>query len=436
MPTYLRIRASDNMPLHLHATNRNPAGRWHSGWERHHDRLNAHEEEDARNPIFVYTRGRLRREMPADRALALGYLSQAQWDRYLATLRGENLSRNRFGLDAANSTSRVRMQPTPETAVVYGTLEELPDDEWLHPVSSRKFGVEMECITNLGMLVAACQRRGVILNRESYNHTDHTDGLTWKAVSDSSLRYTGSRPGFATVEIVSPVLNGTAGLRQIKLMTDAMAEVGTIVNNTCGLHVHQDAHDMTIQSAVRLAKNYSNAQLAIDKLVAPSRRGDRTYCGPISQNQIRVMSETPALTGLSTERMRNVNFGPAYRAHKSFEFRQHNGSVDFQKIAAWIALCASMMEKAKADIMIESNTNDLAVLLGKMNMPAHLNRYLAGRAKSLKTVTDAEYAAMLDASGMPVVQPTPITDADIQDIAPIFSRDEFGRIIPTAASRA
>jgi hypothetical protein len=86
--------------------------------------------------------------------------------------------------------------------------------------------------------------------------------------------------------------------------------------------------------------------------------------------------------------------------------------------------------------MIESNTNDLAVLLGKMNMPAHLNRYLAGRAKSLKTVTDAEYAAMLDASGMPVVQPTPITDADIQDIAPIFSRDEFGRIIPTAASRA
>ncbi len=327
-----------------------------------------------------------------------------------------------------------------DVAVVYGTAEETSDDVWLQPVSERKFGVEMECITDLGALIAACRRLGVTLAREGYNHNDHHDGVTWKAVSDGSLRYTGSRPGFATVEIVSPVMSGTAGLRQLKLMTKAMAEVGTIVNQTCGLHVHQDAHDLTVLNAVRLAHNYNNAQRAIDKLVAPSRRGSQTYCGPFDSSELRLMESATSINGFPTHRYRSVNIGPAYRAHRSVEFRQHHGTVDFKKVAAWVSFTASMVEKAKAGVMVETNTQGLQIVFDKMQMPSNINLYLLGRAKELKTISDAEYNSVLGVlsareSGTPAPVEVPAADP-IEDIPEIFSRDAFGRIIPTPASRA
>lgn len=427
MTTYLRIRR-DGIPLHNHPTNRNPNGHWHGAWEQHHDMRDAHDVHNAAEPIFE-TSGRNSGHMSIEQAIRWGHMSQAQWEMYTRSLNGEVL------IHWYQRKQERRANRLNGTVAVASPA--LPDD-WMIPLSERKFGVEIECCTNLSALITACRNKGITLSDQMATYS-HEAPSTWKAMGDGSVRYSGSVPSIRPVEIVSPILQGADGLRQLKLMTEAMAEVGTVVNQTCGLHVHHDAHDMTVANALRVAMNFNNAQAAIDKLVAPSRRGQRQYCGPFLPHEVTRMQTATAIMDFPGDRYRNINIAPAWRAHRTFEIRQHQGSIEFKKIAAWIKLGQRIMDSGRAGVMVETGTVDLSVFFNKINVPMHLRTFFRERAKYFKMITDAEGERILNGAEptpAPVFTPEEEAPQALPDIPSVFTRDERGRIIPTPAGMA
>lgn len=430
MTTFLRIRR-DGIPLHNHPTNRNPSGHWHGAWEQHHDMRDAHIVHDAVNPIFE-TAGRDRSHMSIENAIRWGNLSIMQWEMYRRSLEGEILihwyARKQERKAARNGTAPV----ATNVSVALG-----PDD-WMLPLTARRFGVEMECgVSNLSLLITACLNRGLRLDDQMDTYS-HATPETWKAMGDGSLRWTGGMRG---IEIVSPILQGAEGLRQLKLMCEALNEVGAKVNSTCGLHVHHDANDMTTGTARRVAMNYQNGQAAIDKLVAPSRRGTQQYCGPFDSHEIRMITTAENIADFPRNRYKNINIAPAHVLHKTFEIRQHQGTVEFLKVAAWVKLGQAMMEQGKAGVMVETGTADLALFFNKMSLPMHLRQFFRSRTLKLKTITETEGERILNDAGVaPIFMAEEEAPADLtspmDSIPSVFTRDRYGRIVPTVAGLA
>lgn len=319
MPTMMRF-SRDGTVYHMHPVRGsvNSQGRWHWPWERHPRDINAHSRENVESP-YIRLANR-RHPVPWE-------------DRYLT------LTEDQIG-------AYYRALNTRAYSIVPGVFVSTPvilEPDVISvpvtPISERRFGVEMECITNTNAFTEACRRRGITVLSRGYSHVTPSHN-TWMLTPDGSLSYTGRREGFRTIEVVSPILKGQAGMEALKKVCEAHAEVGTIVNRTCGLHVHHDATALTLGQAKRIAHSYSNVQGIIDSLVAPSRRANNAYCGRLSPGDLRNIDAAITIGNMANNmgRYKNVNIGHAYHTHKTIEFRQHQGTVDYDKIAAWITL--------------------------------------------------------------------------------------------------
>ena len=114
----------------------------------------------------------------------------------------------------------------------------------------RKFGVELELVEiTREQAVRALTGVGIAVREEGYNHETRRH---WKIVSDSSVR-----GGF---EVVSPVLQGEAGLDEVRKATTALDDMGATANRSCGYHVHLDAEGLTASDiraivAAKIQKN-------------------------------------------------------------------------------------------------------------------------------------------------------------------------------------
>jgi hypothetical protein len=95
----------------------------------------------------------------------------------------------------------------------------------MRDASEIRFGIEMETLLPTG----TCQVG-------QYHHGTQVAGLPrgWNAQHDGSLHT--SLPGYAGVEIVSPILKGADGLRQIAEVCTWLAAKNARVNETCGFH--------------------------------------------------------------------------------------------------------------------------------------------------------------------------------------------------------
>lgn len=213
------------------------------------------------------------------------------------------------------------------------------------------FGVEFEGgFKNAGgidIMLGMVRDRGlqIIDNRLRADHTDHSDA--WKVVYDSSIN------DFAeTCEIVSPVLCGENGWYQLLTMCEIFARVGFGVNRSCGTHVHIGCRDEEWATIASVAVTYNNAYTAYDSIVAPSRRGAGRWCKPYSPVNIAKIANSvrpsdvfrgdgPCADVSRTtnhyvrSRYHAVNL-TAYYQRKTIEFRQHGGTVEFEKISRWI----------------------------------------------------------------------------------------------------
>lgn len=146
---------------------------------------------------------------------------------------------------------------------------------------NRKFGIEIEAYNcSRERLARELREAGIEVMVESYNHTTRPH---WKLVTDSSIS------GNDTFELVSPILVGEVGLRELEKVCWILDLCDVKVNGSCGLHVHIDAAGFSMETWRNLALSYKHLEPVIDRFMPASRR-DNYYCkglGHVSDEMIR-----------------------------------------------------------------------------------------------------------------------------------------------------
>jgi len=207
----------------------------------------------------------------------------------------------------------------------------------------RLWGVEIEFLSTVSREEVArrMSEKGVRCYVEGYNHTTKEH---WKVVTDASCGY----------ELVSPPLKGDEGFRQLKIACEVLNELGAKVDRRCGLHVHHDARDFSVDTFKRVFALYIRYEDSIDELLPRSRRGsNNSYCKSLKGydalemlKQVRRCTTVERLSRVyNNDRYYKINL-QSYRRHGTIEFRQHSGTVEYEKIKHWIVLTQAIINRA------------------------------------------------------------------------------------------
>ena len=226
--------------------------------------------------------------------------------------------------------------------------------------ANRSFGIELEFISSqYGSTVIASkltELTGIRVMGESYNHSTKS---YWKIVTDGSLSGRGQG-----LELVSPPLKGEDGLLQIKKLMKALDEIGGMsVNRTCGFHVHQDVNDLSHEAIKKVVARYIKLESSIDELQPESRRGNNnSYCKSLKKwtanafmKELNSCKSVASMDYLFGSRYYKVNL-KSYVKYGTLEFRQHAGTLDYEKIKNWVLLTQHMV--TVADKAVKFNCND------------------------------------------------------------------------------
>jgi hypothetical protein len=220
---------------------------------------------------------------------------------------------------------------------------------------NRKFGVEIEaCNVDRQTLADKLNLAGIDCRIEGYGHENRPH---WKIVSDASIYGTNS------FELVSPPMTGEQGIEKLKTVCRVLNECNAKVNKTCGMHIHFDASQLTLQTWKNIFINYNRLETTIDGFMPVSRKRDNnTYCKGFGNftNFEQKIEQAMTLTDISYIFGQNRYFKvnpQSYARHKTIEFRQHGGTVDFEKISNWIFFLDNLVTRSQNGL-IENATLD------------------------------------------------------------------------------
>ena len=188
---------------------------------------------------------------------------------------------------------------------------------------NHRFGVEIEAYNcSRERLARELRDAGIQVSVEGYNHDARNH---WKLVTDSSLE------GRDTFELVSPILVGEEGLKELETVCWVLDACDVKVNESCGFHVHMDASDFSIETWKNLALSYKHIETLIDSFMPRSRRDNR-YCKSLNAlpeaRIIRAATIHELQQVFGNNRYYKVNL-EAYSRHRTVEFRQHSGTINF-----------------------------------------------------------------------------------------------------------
>lgn len=226
----------------------------------------------------------------------------------------------------------------------------------------RKFGVEIECNIPGGHDGAAARRLRELIP------------TGWRVKGDGSLN---SSTG---VELVGPPLTGEDGLNQVRQVCEALATVGATVDRRCGLHVHHDVRDIGREGLVHFTRSWAANQNLLDWLVSPSRRSAAApyYCRAWTESQLRSLRADRLTVG---ERYKTVNLH-SFSKFGTVEIRQHQGTLSFRKIEAWIKIAQAMLDavaSAARALGAHGSLRELFATLGT-SLDEDTGAFLMGRA--------------------------------------------------------
>ncbi|MDE2098603.1 MAG: amidoligase family protein [Patescibacteria group bacterium] len=155
------------------------------------------------------------------------------------------------------------------------------------------------------------------------------------------------------VEIPSPILRGTEGLRQLRAVMELLRTNGFSTGSGDGLHVHHDAPEFVDDDTLtaRLIELWEENLPVIDRFVSPLRRGGTylmcdSYRSTYRAQQWASFKRSKSLGDLGLDKFRSLNVTPL-RHYGTIEFRLHEGTLDFDQASAWIHFGQSMLEMAK-----------------------------------------------------------------------------------------
>ncbi|MAQ49077.1 MAG: hypothetical protein CL720_05110 [Chloroflexi bacterium] len=209
--------------------------------------------------------------------------------------------------------------------------------------TNRTFGIEIEFVGACQYdVMAAIQAAGIDCHVEHYNHTTRP---YWKIVTDSSLR---SIRGHA-YELVSPKLKGADGIEELRKVCEALNSVeGVTVNRSCGLHVHLDCNDLSMNDIRTVYERYAEYEGQIDLVMPQSRRGRTQWAASITDRK-------GVLRNCGTKQQGAMVLGRYYKVNLTniatrgaIEFRQHSGTTEFRKIVNWLCFLQKFVEKSVA----------------------------------------------------------------------------------------
>lgn len=212
------------------------------------------------------------------------------------------------------------------------------------------FGVEIECLVASSVMRECATRNAMPFQYEGYNHTDNNH--YYKFVSDSSIR--GENP----IECVSPVLTGKVGMKSLENCCKALNEAGAQVNRSTGLHVHIGAQNLSDEVYVNVFKNYQKLERVIDTFMANSRRANNSqWCRTLQCKDFSwCTTKSDIYDEMNGNRYFKVN-ACSYARHQTIEFRQHQGSTDFEKISNWVNFCAKLVAWSKKNVLSSEVTS-------------------------------------------------------------------------------
>jgi Putative amidoligase enzyme len=218
---------------------------------------------------------------------------------------------------------------------------------------NKRFGIEIEGYgCNMAIIESALRSAGISCYTEGYNH--NTRGH-WKLVSDGSLS------GDRTFELVSPILEGEAGLEAVRTVSNVLVRLGVKINRTCGLHAHLDAAGLNLTNWKNLISNYANLENVIDSMMPPSRRANQ-YCKTMKienlTQKLQRCTTINQITNLFPNRYQKVNT-QSYSRHGSVEFRQHSGTIESDKIVNWLIFLHNLLDYSKTNTIQNANFDTL-----------------------------------------------------------------------------
>lgn len=243
--------------------------------------------------------------------------------------------------------------------------------------TGRRFGVEVEFNGVTKEVVAAAIRRaGFEAASEDYSHRTRT---YWKVINDGSCGY----------EAVSPILQGEAGLTELRAVMAAMRSAGAQITQACGLHVHHDTAGMSGDEIARFVSFYVERQATMDRMVSRSRRGVSRpqFIMPWGEYELasvlegfRVNRQAPA----HINRYKTINVA-SFPKYGTIEFRQHQGTLSGRKAVAWVRLGWAMADAVQrnTDNQIGHGLSMLGDLADHSSLRHEDVAFLASRMEAL-----------------------------------------------------
>ena len=214
-----------------------------------------------------------------------------------------------------------------------------------------KFGIEIEFYSpkNITSTLDTLKRkiRGIQIA--------HSYGSNWKIVRDGSLADIND---FHAMELVSPVLDTDkpTHMRMVRRVCEVLQDMGSVVNNCCGLHVHIDAADLSVENIKTIFHRYTKFESMIDLMVPANRRGNNVYYtkgGVNIVNNVESCETREALLRAFPDRYYKVNL-LALQKHGTIEFRQHSGSINAETILNWVSFLTSFVEASKNPVVVKT----------------------------------------------------------------------------------
>lgn len=163
----------------------------------------------------------------------------------------------------------------------------------------------------------------------------------WTAEADGSID--NSRGGHKC-EIVSPILKGEEGLRQVADVLRTLEAKGHRVNRSCGLHAHISWHrDWPSEALARLVTIVAYVEKGLYAITGTKSRERGRYCGGVR----KYGNDKAAKPNLDRDRYHALNLTNLARGTKdTVEFRLWSGSLSPVKVCAWIMVSLGLVERA------------------------------------------------------------------------------------------
>ena len=240
----------------------------------------------------------------------------------------------------------------------------------------RTFGVEIEFISPLNMSNTARHINDYLADQAlnvTTTHYSDSNSRIWRLKPDGSVG-----GGGHGMELVSPVLQGDEGVRELELFLRAINRIeGVTVNSSCGLHIHVGISDWKIKQFRNLYKRYVKFESAIDNILPSSRRGNRNqYCRSTAKDFDWNGDLTDAFKAIqrcrTAQQIRRTIHGrytklniQSFWKHGTIEFRHHSGTTNFEKVLHWLKIVMTMTKAADENRSIRVKSEDKIETYGK-----------------------------------------------------------------------